>query len=244
MFPFVLQRSLIHRRPPLSARVLHVLLVLAYLCAIVWGVATLVASRGGYSCTQWRGTASFGIWGMAYVGYGAVLLALALFITLVYARVTCFFHLARRQTSEMLLQQASAERALPPEGVERRSALDDGAASRLSSALEDVAQLTTATAAKLDARLSRYLAAYLVCTVPTIAHTIFIALYHYGVTDGTPFAVAILRWTLQPAQGAFNLLVYWNLPGGNNGCVGDCRDACHVRLVTRSTATTGLGNDD
>jgi hypothetical protein len=232
-FAHFLQRSLVDRRPPLSSCAQWTMLILTYLAATAWGAITLFVSGGTYSCHQWLQESSFGVWGMvAYVVYGSALFLIALYITFVFCRIVRSFQLVRRATSEALLAERSAREALLLEQQHGGVRTSDGLAGhRISraSALEDLESVAARTSAKLDSRLARYLLAYLVCNVPVLVQTLCLALVHFGIIGETPIVVLFMRWTLQPLQGFWNLLVYWNLPG--RAAATRC---CRISLYCRS----------
>ena len=78
-----------------------------------------------------------------------------------------------------------------------------------------------ASNSRLDARLSRFLVAYLACsTAPPLLHVIFLLLVEWRALERVPFGVVATRWIITPLQGVVNLLVYWQQTGGRMPCRG------------------------
>lgn len=225
-------RSIAEHAPAPAWRTMRLLLIGAYIFGLSWWVATLLASKGVYSCTQYESQTSFGIWGgIAYCFYGGALFLVLIYIGIMFFRIRRAFRAARSLSRGLLeaTERMCGNNRLDAGG---RPALDGGGSSpggRVApvSCDEEVATGTAvitrqspsnsssggggaSTEERLDWRLARYLLAYLLCNLPAVAETIALILVWYKVVARAPFVLIALRWTLQPLQGVANLLVYWN----------------------------------
>ena len=237
-FAYFLYRALVHAQAFSEGDILAVASS-TMMCGLILGSLILYNNHGAYKCTDWAYKSSFGIWGMdGFLGYSAGLAGVALFIAAVFFRILRAVHTAHRDTQESLLVHRSS---ISLRGSASLSALvgdvpahEDHSASDAAlqalEALEEAEQRAAATCTKLDDRLARYLAAYLLCNVPALVQTVCLVLVHYGYSPSVPFGVIAVRWTLQPLQGFFNLLVYWNQSRAHAADDSTCASHCSAAI--------------
>lgn len=215
-FVWTLRRALLFpHAPPPSWRLRHALEVATWAACLLLGLAFYIADRHTYNCEAWLEEDSKGVFGsVGYLCYAAVTATATIYSLVIYLQI--LQHTCR-------VRQAFVEASL---AASRASLVESERLSALRLWLCLV---------PLDLRLGSYILAFVVVHVPALADVVVLLLDGYQ-----PTSLFVLRWTLQPLQGALNALVF--LHHGCSRLPALC-EHCRQSWPRSSTARTSAVRD-